>query len=1587
MANSKNHGILNVSPLRVTRFFLLTLIGIFAGFIFAIFSAGSANAAPTTVTGTITGIPDDSWGMAWGEKLVSGNWVEITSSYTKDLRKDVPYSVSLGEVTGSTVRIWAQFGSNGGGYIAGTDSFTVTSTSMTKNFTLSPFNYKLEISNPLACSTGFISITTLDDGFTERFSASAGINDTGVANLSLPSSVNYVFSGRCNGDITFAVNSLSTSNLQTIPVSIATPNVIGTISGVTSGNRIYGQVQSQIYNGIDTKWRNSEYNYSTNSSGQFALNLPVGTYRLGAQPNWEGGGVSEFVNSHSDTFTVTGSQSTVNFSMSSDPNLIYTVTPATVSSSGWVLLEEKQVHPKQGTSFNYLDGVNVNSEGKARYFLEPGTYRLVVYPNQNGDGYVRTVSPEFTITSGGADVIGTLALNQANLKFVVSPTANASGGSIVLTDSQGNEFEGYISESGISFIYVPAGTYTATISPGNPSITANTTILTGLSVTGSSQTVNVTLSSGNVSGTVSSTAVSAGGSIRVEQKMTGVKVYWKQLNIWSAIDENGTYSIALPEGTFRVWADSNDGSFISTPSPEFNVGSSAVVQDITLRIANITGTVSPTAKAANGYVYVSWQDVDSQQDYSYGAPIQADGTFKMALPNGRYKLKANSSGRWPNYFGVQSDSITVTSTPQVLDLTLQAANVSGVVNPTGKSKNGWFEVESLQNGNWLNTGTSYGVDNSGNYAIYLAPGTYRARINPNSSATGVYRLISDSFTVSAGSNTFDFTLPSSNFSATVTPITSSPGTQVLIEKVQSQGNFQFYDWANVNQSGAIEAYLPNGRYRLTFEPNGSEFVQTRSASFDIPTSGEFPVPTTIALATPNVTGTVTPNADAVYGQACLERKDNESFSYVTCKSLDGNGKFGFKVDNGTYRVIVTPASIIYGGKGGYFPGAKLDSPYTTTTSDEFTVNNDSKVINIALSTGNLSGTVSDIAKSAGGWIQVLKTDGAYPQWTNYRTNISSLGKYALQLPVGQYRLQIFPRDDATGVVRTETTDFTIAGSTPIEVNVTLDTPNVTGVITPIDKSANGWVYAEQYACKCGWSGWSGAPGVAASSGVKSDGSYAMKLDNGISRVIAFPRYDATGVTRTVSDTFTVTTGSSTNMSFALSEGNVRGTISSIANSAGGQVRVEKLVSKGDSSYWEWTNYGTQVLADGTYRLQVDDGTYRILVSPGWNATNVVETPSGQFTVAGDQKVVNLTLLAPNLTGTVSNLAAAVDASKLEGQEARYYPAAFAYILQKVGSGYVWINKYLNIYADGSYSTYLPDGTYQIYVYQINSLVSGLSRANSADIVISGSTNTSTFALKEANLKGTVTPANMAGWGWVCAQKQNGANWEWNACESIRQDGSYSLTVDPGVYRVIANPNWNSVGYSKIISDTATVGASGITTLNMALATTNVKLVINDLAGRPNYEGWVNVKDEAGNYVDTGKGWISQLGKVDFTLTTGVYTLEIQPANNRTGVRTTETITVTSGVLLQRTITLAAGNVQGLAKNSSGANISCAFITATAAGETTLKTISKSDGTYSLNLVAGKSWTISAVDPTSGQVGSATLTPNNTSSNALTVTTS
>jgi hypothetical protein len=1327
-----------------------------------------------------------------------------------------------------------------------------------------------------------------------------------------------------------------------------------------------------------------------NSSGKFAAKVPQGIYRISLTPSETAN--TDWVNTYSEVFTVSSTQVTVNMSISTTANFVYTITPSSAAKDGWAnvnpVCTSEMKKNGQGCYGSRL-GRNIPSSGIVKFNLDPGAYNLWAYPGSDPGDYVGTTSPEFTITDSGAVVAGTLALNLANLKFVISPSANAKDGSISITNQSTKiSYDCSIDKSGNCNINAPAGTYRGEIYPGNSSSTALFTVISNLVVTGSTQVENVTLSSANVTGTVSSTTISAGrGVVEVQQRKTeGLNQYWDYLEGANGrIDASGNFAIALPEGTYRLSARcqgrfNNDcKGFLPSPSEVFTVSAGNTVVNITLRTANLTGTVSGFAGVSVSHVSVVQQDRNLNTDESFSvnlwSNVYGDGTYEMYLPNGKYKFRAEAES--DDYSGLNSDWVNLSSTPTTLDLSIVQKNISGTISPVAKSKGGYGWIEKLESGVWIG-GDSFNISDTGTYKTYLAAGTYRANVYPNSAATGVFNLTSEPFTVTSGAQIFNFTLPENNFSVAVTPSSDAINADAEIYKISGK-DYQYYRQVRVNGSGNLEAYLPNGRYEIVINPASLSYAPTRSSVFDIPSSAEFPVPTTIALVAANITGTITPLDYAKWAHVCLEEKYNDVFNgrTISCANSGDLGKYRFKAPNGTYRVVVYPQKI-------YRNGNYIDSPYVVTTSSEFTIANDSKTIDIALSTGNLSGTVTDITKSAGGWVYALNVAGAYPIWTPYSQQISSSGKYALQLPIGKYRLQIHPPNNVTGVVRTESSDITIA-DTNVVLDIALATPNVSGVVSPIDKSSGGWVYAEQVSCNCGWNGWSGAPGIASSSGINSDGSYGIKVDSGLTRVVAFPKWDAEGVTKTVTDSFTVSAGTTVTKNITLSTGNLTGTISSVENSRGGYVSVQRK----DGNYWQWTNFGTQILNDGTYRLQVDNGTYRIIASPGWNSSGVVETSSTEFTINNDSITKNLTLSAPTLTGTISNLAAAIDTNKLQGRDPKFFIAAHGYIEQKISGAYYWANKYINVTADGTFSTYLADGTYRIYIYHLNSAVQNLSRAYSADFTISGATNTVTFALNTANLRGVISPTSDSTYGWVCAQKQNGANWDWtNYCDQIKDDGSYAMTVDAGTYRVIANPNWSSINYSSSISGSAAVTADAVTTISSTLTSNNVILKINDLDGRPNYQGWVSIKSGTDYINKYGKGgWISQLGKVGFNLDPGVYTLEIQPAADRNGVRTTTTITVPASGVLESTITLAAGNVQGVAKKANNDLITCAFITATATGQTTIKAISKSDGTFTLNLTSGVIWTVSAVDPATGLVGSQTITPNNTSTNALIVTTS
>jgi hypothetical protein len=111
------------------------------------------------------------------------------------------------------------------------------------------------------------------------------------------------------------------------------------------------------------------------------------------------------------------------------------------------------------------------------------------------------------------------------------------------------------------------------------------------------------------------------------------------------------------------------------------------------------------------------------------------------------------------------------------------------------------------------------------------------------------------------------------------------------------------------------------------------------------------------------------------------------------------------------------------------------------------------------------------------------------------------------------------------------------------------------------------------------------------------------------------------------------------------------------------------------------------------------------------------------------------------------------------------------------------------------------------------------------------------------------------------------------------------------------------------------------------------LVVLDVSGNPNWQGNIEVRDASGNWVDTFKhGWISELGKVDFKLAAGTYTLNIQPGQYATGIRTTTTITVPATGNFTATISLVDGNVQGTALKTGSPSLPCGLVVATAVGK-------------------------------------------------------
>jgi Tyrosine-protein kinase ephrin type A/B receptor-like len=215
-------------------------------------------------------------------------------------------------------------------------------------------------------------------------------------------------------------------------------------------------------------------------------------------------------------------------------------------------------------------------------------------------------------------------------------------------------------------------------------------------------------------------------------------------------DASGHYSLALPPGTYSIWAGA---IYPSSPSVPVAADQQAVVevlstgQMLTLNWtvtppAVVSGTVTPTGAFPSGTTYGVFA-CPGTSPANLGCPgksttstTDASGDYSLVLPHGTYSIVglANYPSSPPATVPADQPAVVeVLSTGQALTLNWTVAPpavVSGTVTPTGAFPSGTtYGVIACQGGAPPRIGcpgqiTVFTTDVSGDYSLVLPQGTY-----------------------------------------------------------------------------------------------------------------------------------------------------------------------------------------------------------------------------------------------------------------------------------------------------------------------------------------------------------------------------------------------------------------------------------------------------------------------------------------------------------------------------------------------------------------------------------------------------------------------------------------------------------------------------------------------------------------------------------------------------------------------------------------------------------------------------------------------------------------------------------------------
>ncbi|CAN2227838.1 hypothetical protein MCERE85_01383 [Candidatus Nanopelagicaceae bacterium] len=861
-------------------------------------------------------------------------------------------------------------------------------------------------------------------------------------------------------------------------------------------------------------------------------------------------------------------------------------------------------------------------------------------------------------------------------------------------------------------------------------------------------------------------------------------------------------------GVKKFAQDNVVGNAITTP----------LALNITMKVPNLNvkfmkpngalmefGWISIIKKETNGNQYWIGNIDMSQSAPGLGGANLADGTYRLEVnpQNGNTLLPGLSR---KNYDLTVSGSgttlaLSFAGTPIALGsdskfpLYPAASNISGqVVNASGvglgNSNNKWINI-NLQKyvtaeNRWDWTDNWVNVDKNGFFEMSLsAAGKYRLRIEPNgfSDATTTF---SEAFEVASGDlNTFNKAFGAIKLSAPsllAKVVLNGSATAITNLGIEIRKNGQWLDWAGTGQLGqAAINFTEAGTYELVAYPSPTEMSQGAT---------------------------------------------KKSYTAVVTKSTDGTISVVVKNSSGT---VLTPSSGVY---------------------------------TLALGVGNLIGivcvpsTVSATCTTSAGGIQnaqvvAINTATGQEMW-EYSANTSPNGTWSMNLPTGTYKIMArapwgsstYGNSDRIGdVVVDASGNATVTSDasprTASAFGLRLKGANWSGVIRTPSGVADAVV---PYADVCLYTN-----NIWTCSSANDQGAWAMSSPTGFSafssdaileirdnRNGVYPMLRYTGATAV--GTALGGVGPVSNLVHRFPGANFTVQVTA-TNSAGATVNVPNAWVSIDWANHNWLG-GGQTNAQGIASFNIDTAT----VTSGDVNIRVEINGNDNFksNFAPTSKTVSVATITAGMT---PSYAATVPLDTPN----------FKAILREAGtSGAPVANSWIELFDDstgewktgsntdqnGLFSMNVPKpgtGTAS-YTLKVNPPWNGSSTSSSRSytvkvtsgnlvtVTLKGSTTPTatepvdsvtyySLALASPSVSGTVVNPSNAGVrdSWVVPISSTTGEYFWQQGVNSKQNGSFSMALPDGSYKIEANTPWNGADLAKSAQCSVTVANGTVTT--------------------------------------------------------------------------------------------------------------------------------------------------------------------------------